>query len=162
VLTQEELDAQRQAIVEQFRAEVGADRIQAEAHPQLPDVLPTGPVEEREEPAAVEPEDRDDELSRLQRLLGLGDRGVEPVEEEVELTLDTEDDESLALDLEEPEPEPELSEEDEDESVDLDEDEDRPRGRRFLDGEGDESFNDEDEDVYIDDGGLEPENDEDE
>jgi DNA-directed RNA polymerase subunit K/omega len=71
VLTQEELDAQRQAIVEQFRAEVGADDYRAIAAPgvaadagiphQKPEV--TAPDQAREE--------KDDELARLQRLLGL-------------------------------------------------------------------------------------------
>jgi hypothetical protein len=67
ILTQEELDAHRQALVEQFRAEVDAA---SEAHPAepIPDVLPTG-----ETPAVAEAEDaeRDDELERLQRLLGM-------------------------------------------------------------------------------------------
>jgi DNA-directed RNA polymerase subunit K/omega len=168
VLTQEELDAQRQAIVEQFRAEVGADRIQAEAQTRLPDVLPTGPVEAREEPVEVEPVERDDELSRLQRLLGLGDRGPEPAEEEGEPPLDTDDDESLSLDLDEAEPV--LIEDTEDESVDLDEDadedadEDSPRPRPFLGDDDVETFVDEEEeeDVYIDGGELESDDDADE
>jgi len=68
VLTQEELDAQRQAMVEQFRAEVGAA---SEAERPIPDVLPT--TEAKIPVAAVEAEegDRDDELMRLQRLLGM-------------------------------------------------------------------------------------------
>jgi DNA-directed RNA polymerase subunit K/omega len=67
VLTQEELDAHRQALVEQFRAEVGA-ATEPSADLPIPDVLPTA-----EPPAAVEPgdEERDDELARLQRLLGM-------------------------------------------------------------------------------------------
>jgi len=67
VLTQEELDAHRQALVEQFRAEVSAVTEPEGARP-IPDVLPTSEV-----PAAVvsaDPE-RDDELARLQRLLGM-------------------------------------------------------------------------------------------
>jgi len=67
VLTQEELDAHRQAMVEQFRAEVGAVA-EPEGGRPIPDVLPTAEV-----PAAgpeVDPE-RDDELARLQRLLGM-------------------------------------------------------------------------------------------
>jgi len=67
VLTQEELDAHRQALVEQFRAEVGAATEPATEEP-IRDVLPTA-----ETPAEVEVEDveRDDELARLQRLLGM-------------------------------------------------------------------------------------------
>ena len=67
VLTQEELDAHRQALVEQFRAEVSAVTETEGARP-IPDVLPTSEL-----PAAVlsaDPE-RDDELARLQRLLGM-------------------------------------------------------------------------------------------
>ncbi|MFV2073661.1 MAG: DNA-directed RNA polymerase subunit omega [Thermoanaerobaculales bacterium] len=70
VLTQEELDAHRQALVEQFRAEVDAAGDGRPA-PPIPDVLPTAASES---PApAVEPkeEERDDELARLQRLLGM-------------------------------------------------------------------------------------------
>jgi DNA-directed RNA polymerase subunit K/omega len=65
VLTQEELDAHRQALVEQFRAEV--DAASEQPTEPIPDVLPTAdalePVEDDEE--------RDDELERLQRLLGM-------------------------------------------------------------------------------------------
>jgi DNA-directed RNA polymerase subunit K/omega len=66
VLTQEELDAHRQALVEQFRAEVDAasERPGTES---IPDVLPTAGVDV----GADEDEDRDDELERLQRLLGM-------------------------------------------------------------------------------------------
>jgi DNA-directed RNA polymerase subunit K/omega len=66
VLTQEELDAHRQALVEQFRAEVDAASEKPSTEP-IPDVLPTGDVGL----AADEDEDRDDELERLQRLLGM-------------------------------------------------------------------------------------------
>jgi DNA-directed RNA polymerase subunit K/omega len=66
VLTQEELDAQRQAIVEQFRAEVGADDYRAIAAPG---------VDAPQKPETTTPdlvtEEKDDELARLQRLLGL-------------------------------------------------------------------------------------------
>ncbi len=67
VLSQEELDAHRQAMVEQFRAEVGAVTEPESSRP-IPDVLPTSEL-----PAAkpdADPE-RDDELARLQRLLGM-------------------------------------------------------------------------------------------
>ena len=67
VLTQEELDAHRQALVEQFRAEVGAVSEPESARP-IPDVLPTSKLPAVE--AGADPE-RDDELARLQRLLGM-------------------------------------------------------------------------------------------
>jgi DNA-directed RNA polymerase subunit K/omega len=66
VLTQEELDAHRQALVEQFRAEVDAASERPSTEP-IPDVLPTAGVEV----GADEDEERDDELQRLQRLLGM-------------------------------------------------------------------------------------------
>jgi DNA-directed RNA polymerase subunit K/omega len=66
VLTQEELDAHRQALVEQFRAEVDAASEQPSTEP-IPDVLPTADVDV----GADDDEDRDDELERLQRLLGM-------------------------------------------------------------------------------------------
>ena len=66
VLTQEELDAHRQALVEQFRAEVDAASEQPSTEP-IPDVLPTAEVEV----SVDDDEDRDDELERLQRLLGM-------------------------------------------------------------------------------------------
>jgi DNA-directed RNA polymerase subunit K/omega len=65
ILSQEELDAHRQALVEQFRAEVDA----ASERPtmrQIPDVLPTADLA-----IADDDEDRDDELARLQKLLGM-------------------------------------------------------------------------------------------
>ena len=67
ILTQEELDAHRQALVEQFRAEVDAAS-EREAQQAIPDVLPTA-----ETPAVAEAVDdeKDDELARLQRLLGI-------------------------------------------------------------------------------------------
>jgi DNA-directed RNA polymerase subunit K/omega len=68
VLSQAEIDAQRQAIVDQFRAEVAGEGFDPEAGQPIPDVLPTGAE------AAVVAEDggeRDDELARLQRLLGM-------------------------------------------------------------------------------------------
>lgn len=73
ILTQEELDAHRQALVEQFRAEVDAAS-ERDDKPPIPDVLPTG-----ETPAVVEVEDveKDDELARLQRLLGIA-QGAAP------------------------------------------------------------------------------------
>lgn len=66
VLTQEELDAHRQALVEQFRAEVDAASEKPSSEP-IPDVLPTASVEL----GSDDDDDRDDELERLQRLLGM-------------------------------------------------------------------------------------------
>ena len=85
ILTPEELEAQRQAMVEQFRAEVGGEG--GEEGRPLPDVLPTAPA--TAVAAEVESEDEvgDDEVSRLQRLLGLigvdsAGEGVEEAEDE--------------------------------------------------------------------------------
>jgi len=102
VLTQEELDAQRQAIVEQFRAQVSAEQ---EAGLPIPDVLPTAAIPSGEVAEEGEPQERDDELSRLQRLLGMA------ADREVNLERDDEDDdleedldeEGFALDLDETE-----------------------------------------------------------
>jgi len=75
VLTQEELDAHRQAMVEQFRAEVGAATEPATDQP-VRDVLPTA---ETPAEAVVVDGERDDELARLQRLLGMTQQtAVEP------------------------------------------------------------------------------------
>jgi len=78
VLTQAEIDAQRQAIVEQFRAEVAGEGFEPEHARPIPDVLPTlAVIDEEEEVVAPVPEDRDNELVRLQRLLGMaGGRGA--------------------------------------------------------------------------------------
>ncbi len=98
ILTQEELDAHRQAMVEQFRAEMDAAGDRDSKEP-IPDVLPTSAAR------AVVPddEDRDDELMRLQRLLGMT-RGAVAIE------VDDDEDEDG---------------EDDDETVDLDDDEDK-------------------------------------
>jgi len=91
VLTQEELDAHRQALVEQFRAEVDAASERPSTAP-IPDVLPTAEVDV----GADEDEDRDDELERLQRLLGMTrsvgtDDEVDAVDEESDEDLDDEE-----------------------------------------------------------------------
>jgi DNA-directed RNA polymerase subunit K/omega len=84
ILTQEELDAHRQAMVEQFRAEVDAASEQ-QAGQAIPDVLPTG---EPAVPVAAAPggddDERDDELARLQRLLGMTQQVAADDEAEVE------------------------------------------------------------------------------
>ncbi len=75
VLTLEELEAQRQAMVEQLRAEMGTEPEGVPERP-LPDVLPTGPsAEPAPVPVAAEADEGgegDEELARLRHLLGLG------------------------------------------------------------------------------------------
>jgi DNA-directed RNA polymerase subunit K/omega len=96
ILTQEELDAHRQALVEQFRAEVDAASERPSTGP-IPDVLPTSSVKG----IVDDDEERDDELERLQRLLGMtrSTGAADDLDEED----DDEDDESADddLDLEE-------------------------------------------------------------
>ena len=87
ILTQEELDAHRQALVEQFRAEVDAASEQPTTGP-IPDVLPTADVVV----AAAEDEEKDDELARLQRLLGMTRTASAAVGDAAETEVD--DDES--------------------------------------------------------------------
>ena len=113
ILTQEELDAQRQAIVDQFRAEV-ADEAGLERR-EIPDVLPTAAAGAKTPAGEAEGGDeRDDELARLQRLLGMigggdsagadgGDaldvaEGSESLKENDGGSDDTNDDEFLDLD----------------------------------------------------------------
>ncbi len=129
VLTQEELDAQRQAIVDQFRAEMAGEEFTAEPERPVRDVLPTSADREprHEEMDAGE---RDDELARLQRLLGMAGGQSDEEDEEAEgsaeengegdqefadMDQDEEDDENLDLD------------EEDDENLDLDEDDDSDR-----------------------------------
>ena len=109
VLSQEELDAQRQAIVDQFRAEVAGEDMLPEGARLVPDVLPTGVPAIAPEPDEVDGEERDDELARLQRLLGMAkdagadDEGQDDDEagDDVDLELaDTDDD---VLDVEDEE-----------------------------------------------------------
>jgi DNA-directed RNA polymerase subunit K/omega len=96
ILTQEELDAHRQAMVEQFRAEMDAAGERDTREP-IPDVLPTSKLRE----VAGDDEDRDDELVRLQRLLGMTrgavDLGDDDDEDEDE---DDDSDEDGPIDLE--------------------------------------------------------------
>jgi DNA-directed RNA polymerase subunit K/omega len=88
VLSQAEIDAQRQAIVDQFRAEVAGEGFDPEAGQPIPDVLPTGA--EAAGAAAEDGGERDDELARLQRLLGMvGPTGGEDSDE------DSDDDEEI-------------------------------------------------------------------
>lgn len=93
VLTQEELDAHRQALVEQFRAEMEAAN-ERDLRQAIPDVLPTASVEE----VADEDEDRDDELLRLQKLLGMSRGGKREVADE-DLAADEDEDADEEIDL---------------------------------------------------------------
>lgn len=74
ILTQEELDAQRQAMVEQFRAEMESSEESMESA-EVTDVLPTGAGGGEAEVEAAD-DDSDDELKRLQQLLGLAGASV--------------------------------------------------------------------------------------
>jgi DNA-directed RNA polymerase subunit K/omega len=80
ILTQAELDAQRQAIVDQLRAEVGVNDSDEAGVVAIPDVLPTGTISPAASVAAqaVGEGEKDDELIRLQKLLGMagGARGA--------------------------------------------------------------------------------------
>ncbi len=130
ILTQEELDAQRQAIVEQFRAEVGGDAAVLEAPRPIPDVLPTAiPFSSVDDDDERVEEDGDDELDRLQRLLGLAGRkravdDEEAADEDGEESEDGEEAAADDLDTDLDEGELDLDDEsDGDESDDEDEDE---------------------------------------
>jgi DNA-directed RNA polymerase subunit K/omega len=91
ILTQEELDAQRQAIVDQLRAEVGVTDGDGPTASVIPDVLPTA----MRKPVPLEAtDDRDDELTRLQKLLGMagGSRGAAAIDDVAEDDDEFEDD----------------------------------------------------------------------
>jgi DNA-directed RNA polymerase subunit K/omega len=76
ILTQAELDAQRQAIVDQLRAEVGVNDTDEGADLAIPDVLPTSDIATAVEAltGGIEEDETDDELARLQKLLGMAGR----------------------------------------------------------------------------------------
>ncbi len=133
ILTQEELDAQRQAIVEQFRAEVGGE-VAAEPARRIPDVLPTGVPFSSVDEEAYEP-DQDDELDRLQRLLGMAARAGRSAEPRSKGSLDD------VVDLGDEEPELEAAEDDVNAIEDLEEIEDE-----IPLGDEPESVDDEDDD----------------
>jgi hypothetical protein len=102
VLSQAELDAQRQAIVDQFRAEVAGEDLLPESARLVPDVLPTSSAAVVSDD--VEDEDRDDELARLQRLLGMVGGGSDGEGEDVDLIAEeaedlTEDSDDDLLDI---------------------------------------------------------------
>jgi DNA-directed RNA polymerase subunit K/omega len=100
ILTQAELDAQRQAIVDQLRAEVGVNEADEAAEVAIPDVLPTADIAAAVEAVTADIEDgeKDDELVRLQKLLGMAggtkeaagdaDETIEVVEEPVTIDLE--------------------------------------------------------------------------
>jgi DNA-directed RNA polymerase subunit K/omega len=115
VLTQEELDAQRQAIVDQLRAEVGVTEGDAAPGAPIPDVLPTGDAEPVEVPAAADEDgERDDELMRLQKLLGMA-AGASPAAGDDEAAAEEPAEEPVTIDLEEAAEELEGKADDEDE-----------------------------------------------
>jgi len=86
ILTQEELDAQRQAMVEQFRAEMESVEEEPIEGAATPDVLPTsgGDVATVGAEVLEDDADADDELQRLKRLLGMAGATIpDPAEEGV-------------------------------------------------------------------------------
>jgi DNA-directed RNA polymerase subunit K/omega len=102
VLSQADLDAQRLAIVDQFRAEVAGEDLLPESARLVPDVLPTSSAAVVSDD--VEDEDRDDELARLQRLLGMVGGGSDGEGEDVDLIAEeaedlTEDSDDDLLDI---------------------------------------------------------------
>jgi len=82
ILTQEELDAQRQAMVEQFRAEMESVEEEAAEGTANADVLPTsgGEAPVLDTGALGVPDDP--ELERLQRLLGMAGATIPSIVEE--------------------------------------------------------------------------------
>jgi len=102
ILTQEELDAQRQAIVDQLRAEVGVNEADEAPEVAIPDVLPTSDATAVVEVAASAGGEGkpDDELIRLQKLLGMagGAKDAEPADEAGEQDATAE--EPVTVDLE--------------------------------------------------------------
>lgn len=116
ILSQEELDAQRQAIIDQLRAEVGVGESDAPESAEIPDVLPTGDAPAVDAPVVAEEDgEKDDELLRLQKLLGMaaGAGDAEGSEEGSEDAAETE--EPVTIDLEEAAKELEGAADDEDE-----------------------------------------------
>ncbi|MEE4270570.1 MAG: DNA-directed RNA polymerase subunit omega [Thermoanaerobaculales bacterium] len=112
ILTQEELDAQRQAIVDQLRAEVGVDEAEGVEGAEIPDVLPTAETEGAAPAAGDDEVERDDELARLQKLLGMTAAPAAEAKDESEAESPAE--EPVTIDLEEAAEELEGSADDED------------------------------------------------
>ena len=117
ILTQEELDAQRQAIVDQLRAEVGVEEAEAAAGAEISDVLPTGDVPAVAAVAAAAEEDGEpnDELARLQKLLGMAGGAPDAQAEEDTSAAAAPGEEPVTIDLEEAAEELEGKSEDEEE-----------------------------------------------
>jgi DNA-directed RNA polymerase subunit K/omega len=117
ILTQEELDAQRQAIVDQLRAEVGVSDADEGPDAAIPDVLPTGDAAAAEvaDGAAAEDGEKDDELVRLQKLLGMAGAVKEVDADEAGETEAAAVEDPVTIDLEEAAEELEGSDDDEDE-----------------------------------------------
>jgi len=111
ILTQEELDAQRQAVVDQLRAEVGVEEAEGVEGAEIPDVLPTAEAEGAAPAAGEEEVERDDELARLQKLLGMT---AAPAEAKDESEDEAPAEEPVTIDLEEAAEELEGSADDED------------------------------------------------
>ena len=114
ILTQEELDAQRQAIVDQLRAEVGVNETDEPPGAAIRDVLPTGESGDIRDLSSVvedEGDEPDDELLRLQKLLGMAGaaKGAAAADD---------DDEPETIDLDEAAEELEGASEDDDEDED--------------------------------------------
>lgn len=82
ILTQEELDAQRQAMVEQFRAEMESVEEEAAQGTANSDVLPTSGGEAPAPDPNVLGVPDDPELERLQRLLGMAGATIPAIVEE--------------------------------------------------------------------------------
>jgi DNA-directed RNA polymerase subunit K/omega len=119
ILTQEELDAQRQAIVDQLRAEVGVGEADGIEGPEIPDVLPTGdaPVVVEVAAAVEEEGERNDELARLQKLLGMAGPAKEVAAEDDDADSEAPVEEPVTIDLEEAAEELEGSADDEEEDA---------------------------------------------
>jgi DNA-directed RNA polymerase subunit K/omega len=114
ILTQEELDAQRQAIVDQLRAEVGVNENDEPPGAAIRDVLPTGGAGDIVDLSSAPDDDGDepdDELVRLQKLLGMAGaaKGAETADD---------DEEPETIDLDEAAKELEGASEDDDEDDD--------------------------------------------
>jgi DNA-directed RNA polymerase subunit K/omega len=110
ILTQAELDAQRQAIVDQLRAEVGVEEAEAAEGAEIPDVLPTGDT-----PAVVDEDgERNDELARLQKLLGMAG-GAKETKDNAAAAAEAPAEEPVTIDLEEAAEELEGTSDDEEE-----------------------------------------------
>lgn len=95
VLTQEELEARRQALVEQFKAEM-APESEVSEESTAADVLPTTvAASSQEQPEVEQVEEHDEDLLRLQRLIGftgdVADSGNDEEAGAVEETVVTED-----------------------------------------------------------------------